>query len=329
MKQKRIVAICLGIVLCAMSLVGCKKSVGTPEDNPVAKEAAQEELMTYTYGFSVINMNNPYYTTLRESIQEEVARDGGSMIVKDPGDNAGLQMAQIREMMEEGMDFLFLSPVDWEKISPVLDELEEAEIEVLNIDTRIKETEKVSAYIGTDNRSAGYLCGEDLADHFEDGGKVAILECTRINSISDRIMGFEEAIAEKGFEVTERKDITSTKEQAKIATTELLRANEELTAIMCGNDQMALGALEALKEANRSDVLLYSVDGSPQLKKEMEKSGSQVAGIAGQSPINLGKAAARTAVNILTGEKYEPETLVETYLITKDNLDMYGVDGWQ
>jgi len=50
---------------------------------------------------------------------------------------------------------------------------------------------------------------------------------------------------------------------------------------------------------------------------------------SGQSPINMGKNAAKIARNIINGEKYEKETYEETFLITKENVDMYGVDGWQ
>ena len=80
-----------------------------------------------------------------------------------------------------------------------------------NPETGIQETEVNSIcllYTSSDNKNAGYICGEDLIKKSPDGGTVAILECPTQNSMNERITGFEEAIskAEKGFEVVDRAD---------------------------------------------------------------------------------------------------------------------------
>ena len=71
------------------------------------------------------------------------------------------------------------------------------------------------------------------------------------------------------------------------------------------------------------------MDGSPDIKKELKKPETQIAGTAAQSPINLGKSAARLAIEILMGNPFESETYEEVFMINKDNVDMYGTDGWQ
>lgn len=98
---------------------------------------------------------------------------------------------------------------------------------------------------------------------------------------------------------------------------------------MCGNDQAALGAYEAAKAAGLSDFSIYGVDGLPEIKKELEKGNPLIAGTAAQSPILMGKEAVKTAFAILNKEDYEKEKYLETYLITKENIEMYGSDGWQ
>ena len=79
-------------------------------------------------------------------------------------------------------------------------------MKIINVDTQVKEFDYVDAYIGSDNKNAGYLCGKDLVEKLPEGGKVLILECPTMNSINERITGFEEAIADKGFEVVGRSD---------------------------------------------------------------------------------------------------------------------------
>ena len=65
------------------------------------------------------------------------------------------------------------------------------------------------------------------------------------------------------------------------------------------------------------------------IKKELKKPGNQIAGTAAQSPINMGKTAAEIGIDILEGKDYDTETFEEVFMIDADNVDMYGVDGWQ
>ena len=94
----------------------------------------------------------------------------------------------------------FLCPVDWEKITPSLQALQDAGVKIINIDSQVKDTDYIDAYVGSDNTEAGKLCGNDLIEKYPDGGTVAILEATTQNSVNDRITGFEQAVAkaEKG-----------------------------------------------------------------------------------------------------------------------------------
>lgn len=332
MKFKRWAAVIAALLLIlSMGLISCAKPAGgTPEDNPVPQEEEEEEeIVSYKFGFSCISMENPYYETLEASIREAIEESGSTLISRDPKGDSTAQIQQIRDMIADGIQAIFLCPVDWEKIAPALTELKEADIEIINLDTQVQDREEVDAYVGSDNINAGVICGEKLIEAAPDGGQVVILECTTQNSIIDRINGFEETIAGKGFEVVERSETGGKKDEAKTQMARILKEQDHITAVMCGNDQIALGALEAIEEAGRSEMMIYSVDGSPKLKQELAKDGSLVVGIAAQSPINIGKSAVTVALQIMNGERYEKETLEEVLFIDRSNVGMYGVDGWQ
>lgn len=333
MKFKRWAAGIVALLLVfSLGLMACAKPAGgTPEDNPVPVEEEEEnvEMKSYKFGFSCISMDNPYYDTLEASIREAVEEAGSSLISKDPKGDSTTQIQQIREMISDGIEAIFLCPVDWEKIEPAVTELKEADIEIINLDTQVQNREDVDAYVGSDNLNAGVICGEKLIEAAPEGGQVVILECTTQNSIIDRINGFEETIAGNGFEVVARAETGGEREAAKTQMASILKSQEHITAVMCGNDQIALGALDAIQEAGRSEMMIYSVDGSPELKRELAKDNSLVAGIAAQSPINIGKSAVTVALQIMNGERYEEETLEEVLYIDRSNVDMYGVDGWQ
>ena len=322
------------MLICIFMVSACKKNVGTPEDNAVAsepEESAPEEKDTYVFGFTGIDMENPYFITLESAVRESVENAGDTMITKDPASDPELQKTQIQELIDEGIDAIFLCPVDWEAITESLEALKEADVKIINVDTQVKEMDYVDAYIGSDNHEAGYICGEDLIMKCPDGGKIAILECPTQNSINERITGFEEAIAraEKGFEVVARSDTNGEFEKALEAAETIVKEHSDVVAIMCGNDQLAVAAKTAVNLAELKQVIIYGVDGSPDIKKELKKADGQIAGTAAQSPISLGKTAAKVAMDMLNEKEFERETYEEVFMINKDNVDMYGVDGWQ
>lgn len=335
--NKRMLRVFVVMLVGIFMLTGCKKTVGTPEDNPITEEDTdgdekdENENETFKFGFSAIDMENPYFITLESAITEVLDEYGYELIVKDPASDADKQASQIEEMIEEGIDAIFISPVNWEEITPSLQKLKDAGIKIINVDTQVKEMDYVDAYIGSDNKKAGYICGQDLVERCPDGGKILILECPTQNSINDRITGFEEAIstAENGFEVIERKDTNGEFEIAMEVTKEILEQHPDINIIMCGNDQIAVGAKTAVNVLNMNDVIIYGVDGSPDIKKELKKSDNQIAGTAAQSPINIGKVSAQIGIDMLLGEDYEKETYEDVFMINEDNVDMYGVDGWQ
>ena len=315
-------------------MFGCKKSVGTPEDNAESSEEegdAEEEESGYKFGFSAIDMENPYFITLESAIQEVLDDEEYTLITKDPESDAKLQNEQIQEMIDEGIDAIFLCPVNWIEITDALQALQEAGVRIINVDTQVKEMDYVDAYIGSDNEDAGYICGEDLLERRPDGGKILILECPTQNSINDRITGFEKAIssAEVGYEIVDRADTNGEFQKALEITQEMLEKHPDVNVIMCGNDQIAVGATTAVNLAGMKDVIIYGVDGSPDIKKELVKPNTPIAGTAAQSPINMGKDAAKIGIAILEGEEFERETYEEIFMINSDNVEMYGVDGWQ
>jgi len=149
-----------------------------------------------------------------------------------------------------------------------------------------------------------------------------------MNSINDRIAGFMEAIEGKGFEIVAQQDAKGDLETALGITEDILQAHPDIIAIMGGNDPTALGALAAVKAANRTDIAIYGVDGSPDAKAAIAE-GSPLVGTGAQSPIQIGKKSVEVAYKILNGEDYEKRIPVETFLINKDNVDEYGVKDWQ
>ena len=333
MLKKRMLTVLAVLLSCAFLFTGCKQNVGTPEDNAVPEEGENadgtEEDGTFVFGFTGIDMENPYFITLEKAIREVIEENEYQLVTKDPASDPETQAAQIQEMIDAQVDLVFLCPVDPEQITGSLEALKEADIPVINLDVRVDEQDLTDAFIGSDDENAGKVCGENLTERKPDGGKLVIVESPQNAAVNARITGFEEKIRNKGFEVVRRIDAGGTETGVQAEMAAVLAEDPQIDAVMCGDDRMALQVLQALSDAGRSDILVYSVGGSPEVKSAMADPESPMAGVGAQSPINMGKTAVKTAVSLLDGGAYEEEVSVETFFINRDNLEMYGTDGWQ
>ena len=331
MKKKRYRIILLA-VLAVVFISGCKQNVGTPEDNAVVEEQEEEpedETEEGLFGYSCPDLENPFYQVLKDSIGTELEEYRSALLVRNAQQDADVQAAQIQEMIDAEVDMVFLCPVDAERITESLEALAAADIPVINLDVRAEEAGLTDAFIGSDDENAGRICAQNLIERKPDGGKLILVESPENATVNARITGFEEMIRNKGFEVTRRINAGKTESGVQAEISSVLEENSQTDAIMCGDDQMALQVLQALEAAGRNDILVYSVGGSPDVKTALADPESPMAGIGAQSPINMGKMAVKTAAAILDGGSYEKEISVETFFINRDNLDMYGTDGWQ
>ncbi len=282
----------------------------------------------YTFGYTCMTMNNPFFIILEKSIRDAVEANGDKLITMDPAMDVAKQINQIDDLIVQGIDAIYLNPVDWEGIRPALVALERAGIPIINFDTEVKDMEYVTAYAGSDNRNAGYVCGMDLVKRYPKGGNIVVLDSPTMNSINDRIAGFMDAIKGKGFTIVAQQDAKGDLPTSMGIMDDVLQAHDDIIAIMGGNDPTALGALAACKSANRTDILIYGVDGSPEAKAEIA-SGGQFVGSGAQSPISIGLESVDLSYKILAGEPYEKRVPVKTFLINSDNVGEYGTDGWQ
>ena len=288
----------------------------------------KEEKKPSTFGFTCFWLGSPFFTVLEQTVREEVEKNGDRLITVDSDLDSIKQVSQIEDLISRKIDAIFLSPVDMEAIHPALVSLNKAKIPVINIDSEVRDIDLVAAYVGSDNYNAGYVCGVDMVKRFHNGGPIAVINSQARIASRTRIEGFMEAIAGKGFTIVVQKDATGGFSEAQHRTEEMLKSNPEVIAIMAANDPAALGALAACKVANRANILIYGVNGTPEAKAAIAE-GGQFAGTGVQSPISIAKESVAIAYKILNKQAYEKRVIVKTFIINQENIDQYDIDGWQ
>lgn len=347
MKKKILCALLCTAMVAALTACGSSssKTADTPADAPKADHAdttddtAEPADTTDTadtadseggrvFGYTCMDGTNPFFVTLEGAIREVVEAHGDTLISMDPANDSNTQINQVEDMISRGVEVMFVNPVDADGIVPALDMLKDADIPMFGFDTQVGDMSYLTSYAGSDNYNAGYVCGEDLAKKIPEGGDILILDSPTMQSITDRTNGFLDAIKESGvsFQVVGQQDAQGNQQVANEKATDLLTANPSVVAIFGGNDPTALGAYAAADAAGVKP-LIYGVDGSPDVKALLKD--TILEGTGAQSPITIGETIANTAYEWLDGKEVESFIPIKTFLVTADNVDEYGTDGWQ
>lgn len=283
----------------------------------------------YKFGFTCMDQSNPFFVLIEKTIRQEVEARGDQLISVDPANNVTRQIQQVEDVIAQKIDGIFLNPAEAEGIIPALDELKAAKIPIVNFDTEVADMSYAATYTGSDNYNAGKVCGLDLVKKCPKGGNIIVLDSPTMNSIVDRTNGFLDAVKGHNFKIVSQQDAKGNLQVSMGVAEDLLQAHPDVVAIFGGNDPTALGALAAANASGIKNVKIYGVDGSPDIKKELASGSSLIEGTGAQSPINIAKKSVELMYKIMNGEKVEARYPVQTFLITKDNVNKYGTASWQ
>lgn len=291
-------------------------------------DQAKEPNTPRVFGATYMTRNNPYFDVLNDAITQTVEGNGDILISRNPCQDQEKQNGQILEMIDEGIEVLFLNPVDWVTVRPALEACREAGVVVINIDTVVKDREYVTSIIETDNYQAGVLCAQDMMQRVDEA-KIVVIKNPGQTSISNRVNGFLDTIADDdNYEIVYEGVGRGEFEVSAQIMREVLQQGVAFNVVLGGNDPTALGALATLQQYHKEDgVLIYGIDGSPDFKGMLKL--GYVTGTSAQSPETIGRVAADIAYDYLNGEEVPEYLSIEPYMITMENVDNYEVNGWQ
>lgn len=279
------------------------------------------------FGAVYMTLNNPFYEIIDEEIRTAVENHNDVLISRDPALDVNHQIDEIKELLDCGVELIFINPVDWQKIEPALKLTHDARVPIIAIDTSVEDDMYVDCTIVSDNYSAGVQCAKHLLSHSE-GGNIALLKHSQAHSSIDRIQGFLDTLKyNPQFKVVDEAECLGQLELAMPAMEGMLNRHPEINIVMALNDPAAMGAIAALQSAGRlNDVLVYGVDGVPETKEMILQ--KRMTATAAQSPRSIGKLAAERAYRILNGETVEHLIQLPTKLISEENISGVNIEGW-
>lgn len=280
------------------------------------------------FGATYMTMNNPFYEIIDDELRSVLESRGDKLITRDPALDVQKQIQQVEEMIERKVEAIFINPVDWRAVGPVLEKAVQAGIPVIVVDSEIFDADLAACTVVSDNYQAGVQCARHMIENKEKGN-ILLLTHGAAKSGMDRIQGFKDEIEKyPQFHILAEEESLGQLEVAMPATEKLLEQYPEAEVMMCLNDVAAMGAMAALKDAGMTGkIVVYGVDGSPDGKSMIAE--GMMEATAAQFPRQIGREAAEAAYRILAGETVEPVIRINTELITRDNLENYGTDSWQ
>lgn len=280
------------------------------------------------FGASYMTMNNEFYKIISEEITYRVEAEGDRMVLRDPALDVERQIEQIQEMLDMGIDVLILTPVDWERLTEILEQAKRQGTIIVVLDTNVQSSELADCTITSDNYQAGVLVGNYFLTQHEKS-RILIMTHEATKSGQDRVRGFMDTIsANENMEVVEKVECEGQLEIAMPRMRQAIEKGIEFDSVFCLNDLASVGAAAALDEKGMlSTVDLYGVDASPDSKALIAE--GMMRASAAQFPTEIGKEAADVIYRLIEGEQVEKDILVPVELITEDNVEQFGIDRWQ
>ena len=273
---------------------------------------------TITLGFSQATQQSPFYVELGTGVKNAAEADGAELIYVDANGDVTKQNNDIEDLITKNVDVLLINPVDPQGIAPALASAKAAGIPVITVD---RSAEGALAHVGRDNVAMGKLVGDAVSDALGDaGGKIIEIQGDAGGTVAmDRSEGFHSSFeGNSAVEIVAGPYAEYIRANAVTAMQDLLQANPDVKVVYAHNDDMALGALQVLKENGREDVLVAGVDGLMEAVQAIAD-GDQYVATSLNDPISLGAVAAETAIKAANGESVDAEIDAGSALVDKSN----------
>ena len=314
-KLRKTLAVIASATLLCTSLTACNRDSG---GNNAAGDSANKSIT-----FALSTQANSFMVKMREGAQKKADELGLTINFQDASDDSATQANQLANAAATGAGAVIVNPTDSDAMAPAVKQLTDAKIPVVAVDRAVNNAE-VSSYIASDNVGGGKQAAKVLSEAIHGEGEILVLQGKTGSSASrERGQGFDEGLKDSpNIKVVAKQTAEFERVKGLDVTTNLLQAHPNVKAIFAENDEMALGAIEALGDKAGKDVIVVGFDGVEDALKAI-KEGTMYASIA-QQPADMAAQAVVEASKLLKGEAATKEMQVDVVTVTKDNVDKFS-----
>lgn len=316
-RHKRWIGIMVAFALVfSMGLAGCAKSdTGTDGDGGTAAEKVR-------VGVTVYNMSS-FITQGKEGMEAFAAANDIELLWNSANNDVATQASQVESLINQGVDAIIIVPVQADSLQPQLEAAQEAGIPVLAVNTTLSNEELITSAVLPDDVAAGAQEMQMMADKLGGKGNIVILQGPLGSSPElDRTEGINSVLANyPDIKVLAIDTANWAREEAVNKVKNWISSfGDDIDGIVAENDDMGLGAVQALKEAGMS-VPVVGIDGIEDGLRAVE-SGDFIGSSLQHGRVELAAGLA-VALKVIKGEPYEKNYVYVMPPITPENVDQY------
>lgn len=288
-----------------------------------------------TLGAVEKSISNEYWRTLQSGYEEAAEyineQTGANLTVEvdattDESDETG-QQTMVENMINQGVNALMLSPISDSNLTASVENAQDASIPVYNVNDGV--ISSADYYAGPNAYQNGQLAAEWISNKLGDEGDVAIvIGMAKAFAARERTQGFKDWIEDNnsGLNIVAEQNADWDRQKAKDLAATWIQQNPNLKAIFCNNDDMALGVVEAVKEAE-ADILVVGVDGIGEAYDSIREGG--LSATIDSFPYYTARVATECALRVLAGQDMPrvvatPQALIDSENVDKDAAEIIG-----
>lgn len=305
-----------------LALAGC--SINKPATTTTAGGSAAHRCQGAKIAYITPGLNIPFWRSMSAGIKQGAEAKGAKVTDYDSKLSQSTQLQNVQDAITAGADAIVISPTDSSSAPVALKAAADAHIPVVIADIGTVSGDYVT-FVKTDNvggaRQAGEYMAKQLKAKGETGAQIGIIGIAQSRQNGkDRTKGFSDAVKAEGYSLLpllESKDYT--RSEGVALAQDLLTGHPEMKGIFTEHDEASQGTLTALDSAKKAGkVIVVGFDGSPDTLAAIQD--KRMAGAAMQQPVTMGSKAFGAACAHLDGTATEKEILVDTIMVTQDNV---------
>ena len=327
--MKKVIAISLAAMMLLLSACGSAATTATTKAASGSTTAAVPAAATVNLKDKEIivilkNLTNPFWISVKEGTEAAGKALGVKVTVLAPlkADNNEEQSQMVEQAIAKQCAVIVLTPSDSTGIIPAALKVNEAKIPLINLNTKIAGTDvKSETFIAIENYDAGFQTVTRLCELMNKTGKILLIEgVTGAQTSIDRMKGAKDAIAKyPNITLGAQQSGEYNRAKAMDVVQNLLQAHPDVKAIFCANDEMALGAVEAVAAAKKTgQILIAGIDANADAQQAI-KDGKMALSCDSQ-PYNQGYKSIENAVKFLQGGKLESFVKLDMKVVGKEDL---------
>ncbi|MBK5569167.1 sugar ABC transporter substrate-binding protein [Ensifer sp. SSB1] len=284
-----------------------------------------------TIGVSMALFDDNFLTVLRNGMSDYAKTlDGVELQIEDAQNDVSKQQSQIQNFIAAGVSAIIVNPVDTDATAAMSKIAADAGIplvyvnrEPVNVDTLPEK----QAFVASNEQESGTLQTQEICKMLNGKGKAVVMMGELSNQAARmRTKDIHDVLATdqcKGIEIVEEQTANWSRTQGSDLLTNWLSAGVEFDAVISNNDEMAIGAIQALKAAGRSmdSVVIGGIDATQDALAAMAAGDLDVTVF--QNAAGQGKGSVDAALKLAKGEPVEKKVYIPFELVTKENLDTY------